>query len=186
MVLRAAILALSIAYGVILLAGAGFITGGGHAALALVPLAMGPIGYLPARLSSVFHDPDSPLIAYAGAADTLISLVAVLGWPVAAGLAVWRAKRCFLLLMGLYYLSIAGSWVYIYFDSPRYLLKVDSGLHLIVVLIYVLIFICGQGSLWALHSGRLLSGAQPTAPPAGGPATEVGSSEIAEGPPSVS
>jgi len=154
MFLRIAILILSLAYGIILLVGAGFLTGGGHAVLALVPLATGPLGYIPAHFSSAFHDPNSSLISYARTADQVVFILAVIGWPVAAGFAAWRARRSFMILMGLYYLAIVASWMYMVVDSPRYLIKVESLFHMVSVLVYILFFIGGQTALWRIHSGR--------------------------------
>jgi len=155
MFLRITILILSLAYGIILFAGAGFLTGGGHAFLAIVPLATGPLGYIPAHFSSAFHDPNSALIPYAGTADQVISILAVIGWPVAAGFAAWRARRSFLILMGLYYLAIVASWMYMVVDSPRHLIKLVSLSHPVSVLVYILFFIGGQTALWCIQSGRL-------------------------------
>lgn len=104
----------------------------------------------------------------------MLSVLAVLGWGVAAGLAAWRAKWCFRVFMGLYYISITGSCIHSCFDAPRHTLNVGSGLHLTLVLLYAIVFIGGQVALWALHTGWLWPTPQPAVPPNGGSATQLG------------
>lgn len=154
--MRLLILMLSGLYGLCVVWGAGILTGGGHAALFLGPLMLGPVAYIPNFFTDPFHDPQTGLVFYAGVVDITISLLAMLGWPLAASLAVWRATWCFRIVMASYYLWIVADWIYQSFNE-RFFFKVVSAPHLMMVIIYMAFFLGGQIGLWFIHHRFLLT-----------------------------
>jgi len=157
--IRTAILGLSLVYGIVLLVGAGLLTGGGHGAMILVPLGMGPLGCIPAYFSCAFHDTYSPLIHYATSFDTTISILAILGWPVLAALAMWGLRRSFLIVIALYYISILVDWIHTWLAEGMASSALISG-SLVCIFVYFLFFLAGKRALWKLlsNSKSLCSG----------------------------
>lgn len=164
LLIRTSILGLSLVYGNVLLVGAGLLTGGGHGAMILAPLGMGPLGCIPAYFSSAFHNTYSPLIHYAPSFDKTISILAILEWPVLAALAMWGLRRSFLIVIALYYISILMDWIHTWLAEGMASSTFISG-SLVCIFLYFLFFLAGQRALWKILSNSQSAGAGQAPPP---------------------
>ena len=143
-------LVLSVFYGFALWVGAGFLTGGGHAAMFLAPLALGPLGYVTLFSAGLFHNPASRLFPYVGVFDTVQFCLAVFGWTALVAL-LWSRRlglrACFVGVTVLFYLATLATWMHMALSDWPMAVAPGSG---ILVVTLVAVFLTGQSGLWYL------------------------------------
>jgi len=147
-------LGLSVLYGFVLCVGAGYLTGGGHAAMFLAPLVLGPIGYATFFSAGLFHDPGSGLFQYVKMFDTVQFCLAVFGWTVLIELLrshKLALRCCFVVVIILFYLVTVGTWVHMALSDSRMRVSSSSG---VLVGGLLGIFVAGQAGMWWLYFRR--------------------------------
>ena len=141
---------LSVFYGIALWVGAGVLTGGGHAAMFLAPMALGPVGYATFFSAGFFHDPDSRLFPYVGAFDTVQFCLAVFGWTALVAL-LWSSRlglrACFVGVTVLFYLVTLATWMHMALSDSRMAVAPGTALHVVAL---IAVFLAGQLGLWWL------------------------------------